>query len=159
MSPLNLEARQEMEKLYVYLQIYHRAYCVWWNLALPGTIVSLSSTVVLSLYIGIRHTDLPWYLYWVFPMAGIAVLIQEFGFASDVMGAKGDSEEIVDKLQSPASASLQRLSFEERKKILRRSKAMTQLHFPIASFTDYSWSVPLAAWDEILNQLFFLLSL
>ena len=75
------------------------------------------------------------------------------------MCAKEDSEETIGKLQSPVSTDLQTLSLEERKKIIKRAKAMTGLQFDIAGLADYSWSVPLGAWDEILNQLLFLFSL
>ena len=145
-----------MERLYVYLQIYHRAHCAWWNWTLPGTLFSLSSTVILAMYIGLRHTELQWYLYWVFWFAGVGVLVQIFGIGHNVMFAKDDSVETVGKLQSPACTALQALSLEERRKILKRSKAISDLQFGIANF---SWAVPLGAWNEILNQLLFLLSL
>ena len=111
------------------------------------------------MYIGVRHTELPWYLYWVFWLAGVGVLLQIFGVGYDVMLAKEDSEGIVGQLQSSAGAPLQIFSLDEKRKILKRSKAMTGLQFGIAGLANYSWAVPLGAWDEILNQLLFLLSL
>ena len=143
----------------MYLQIYHRAHCTWWNWTLPGTTFSLSATAVLGLYIGLRHTELPWYLYWVFWLAAIGVMMQIFGGGHDIMFAKEDSGEIVGKLQSPVSKALRTLSLEERRKILKRSMAMTGLQFDIAGLARYSWAYPLGAWDEILNQLLFLFSL
>ena len=82
-----------------------------------------------------------------------------FGTGYDVICAKEDSEEIVERLQSPANAALVTLPLEERRKILKGSKAMAGLQFDIAHLAQYSWAVPLGAWDEILNQLLFLLSL
>ena len=148
-----------MERLHACLQIYHHAHCAWWNWTLPSSYFSLSTTVILAMYIGLRHTELPWYLYWVYWLAGVGVLLQLFGTGYDIICAKEDSEEIVGRLQSPATAGLQRLPLEERRKILKGSKAMTGLQFDIAHLAQYSWAVPLGAWDEILNQLLFLLSL
>ena len=159
MNPSDLETRAKMENFYVRLQIFNKAYCVWWEWALPGALVSLSSTVILGLFVGIRHTELAWYLYWVYPTTGVVLLFQIFGFAYCVVCVQQDSEEIVEKLQSTASQSLAGLTLEDKRKVLKRSKAMTPLPFDINGFTNYSWAVPLAAWDEILNQLFFLLSL
>ena len=82
-----------------------------------------------------------------------------FGQGYDIIYAKEDSEEFVGKLQSQASPALQNLSLEERRKLLKRSKAMAGLQFDIAGLANYSWAVPLGAWDEILNQLLFLFSL
>ena len=163
MFPLtDIEDRDRVERAYLYLQIYHRLHCVWWNWILPGgATFSLSATVVLAMYVGLRHTELPWYLYWIFWLAGAGLLLQIFGQGHDIVFAKEDSEEVVEKLQSPASASadLRSVSDLERKIIHKRSKALTPLQFGIASFTNFSWGVTLGAWDEILNQLFFLLSL
>ena len=155
----DLASRRKVERLYVCLQIYHHAHCSWWNWTLPSTYFALSSTVILAMYIGVRHTELPWYLYWVFWLAGVGVLLQIFGVGYDVMLAKEDSEEIVGQLQSSAGTALQIFSLDEKRKILKRSKAMTGLQFGIAGLANYSWAVPLGAWDEILNQLLFLLSL
>ena len=155
----NVEAREKVERLYVYLQIYHRLHCSWWNWTLPGTTFSLSTTVILGMYVGLRHTELPWYLYWIFWFAAFGVLTQIFGVGHDVVFTKDDSEEVVEKLQSPASSDLVSLSLEERREILKPCRAMTGLRYGIAGFANYSWAVPLGAWDEILNQLLFLLSL
>ena len=154
-----METREKVERLYVQLQIYHRLHTAWWNWTLPGTMFVLSATAVLALYIGLRHTELPWYLYWIYWLAGFGLLLQIFGVGYDVVYAKEDSDDVVEKLQSPASVDLETFSVVERKKILKRSKAMLGLQFRISSFADYTWAVPLGAWDEILNQLFFLLSL
>ena len=159
MEPSTLETRAKMENFYVRLQIFNKAYCDWWERQFPGALVSLSSTVIVGLFVGLRHTELPWYLYWVYPITGTVLLIQIFVFAYCVIGVQQESEEIVEKLQSLASGSLDGLTLVEKKKVLKRSRAMTPLPFGIHGFTDFSWAVPLAAWDEILNQLFFLLSL
>ena len=156
----NVANREKVERLYVHVQIYHHLHCEWWSWGITGTIFSLSATVVLALYIGLRHTELPWYLYWIFWLAGPGVLLQLFATGHDCVFATEDSDEVVEKLRSPAGCpALGKLSLEERKKILKRSKALRGLHFGIAGFTNFTWAVPLGAWDEILNQLLFLLSL
>ena len=153
------EGREKVERLYVCSQTYHHLHCAWWNLTFPWTTFSLSAATILCLYVGFRHTELPWYLYWLFWITGFGVLVDMFWFGHDVMFAKQTSEEIVDRLQSPASADLQSLSREERNKMLKRAKALAGLQFGIASFTNYTWAVTFGTCDEILNQLIFLLTL
>ena len=155
----DVQGREKVEKLYRYLQIYHRLHCLWWNWTVPGTIFSLSTSVVLGMYVGLRHTEIPWYLYWVFWCAAFGVMPQIFGVGHDVVFSKEDSEEVVERLQSPGSAELANFPVEERRNILKRARAMTGLRYSIAGLANYSWAVPLGAWDEILNQLLFLLSL
>ena len=75
------------------------------------------------------------------------------------MLVKQNSEDVVESLQSPENLSLRKLSFDERKKLLKRSKAMTSLQFRIASFSNFTWAVPFGYCDEVLNQLLFLSSL
>ena len=91
--------------------------------------------------------------------AGFGVLVQLFMQGHDVVGVKEESEEVVEKLQSSGSADLALLSVVERRKVLKNSKAMTPLQFGIAGFTNFTWGVTVGAWDEILNQLLFFLSL
>ena len=153
------QVRERVLRRFLYLQIYHRLHCAWWNWTLPSTTFAKSATVVVALYVGLRITELPWYLYWIYWLAGFGLLLQIFGNGYNIVCAKEDSDDVVEKLQSPASVDLEALSVEGKKKILKRSKAIHGLKFRIASFAEYSWAVPLAAWDEILNQLFFLLSL
>ena len=154
-----MEAREKVEKLYVYLQVYHSLHCAWWNWPLIGSTVSMSATAVLGMYVGLRHPELPWYLWGMFWVAGLGVLVQIFGVAQDIMSAKKDAKKLVKKLQSPTSMAMRKLPFGERKRALKRSKAMRSLQFRIASFTSYTWAVPMRAWDEILKQLLFFLSL
>ena len=92
--------------------------------------------------IGLRHTELPWYLYWVFWLAAIAVMLQIFVGGHDIMFTKEDSDEIVGKLQSPVNTALQALSLEERRKILKRSMAMTGLQFDIAGLGSLILGLP-----------------
>ena len=141
------------------MQVYHRLHCDWWYWTLPYHILSLSATAVLGMYVGIRHTELPWYLYWIYWIAGFGVLLLLVGVGHDIMFAKIESERIVEFLKSPVSGGLEKFSSAERKMILKRSEALHSLQFRIAAFAVYSWAVPWRTWVEILNQLLFFLTL
>ena len=151
--------RDKVETLSLYMQVYHRLHCAWWKWALPCTMFALSTAAVMCTFIGLRYRDLPLYLYWIFWFAGLGVVVLMIGTGHDIMFAKKLSGEIVEKLQSSSSADLRGLGLEERKKILKRSKAMTGLQFNIAGFINYTWAVPFRTGDEILRQLLFFLSL
>ena len=159
MPVANARAREKVERMYECSLVYHRLHCSLWNLALPGTIFSVSAASVLGFYVGLRGTELPWYFYWVFWIAGFGGLGQLSLLGHDVMFVKQASEEVVEQLQSPTSADLQAVSREERKQILKRRKHLTGLQFRISSFNDYTWDVVFGTCDEVLNQLMFFLNL
>ena len=152
--------REKVERHYMCSQIYHHLHCTWWSWTLPLTIFSVATSSVIGFYVSIRHTELAWYLYGIYWMVGFGGLLQLLILGHDVMFAKINSEEVVRKLQSKArSAAQQGLAFGERKKILKRSEALTGLRFGIAGFTNYSWAVTFGTCDEILHQLIFFLGL
>ena len=140
------------------LEVFHRVFVPWWNWIQPHALFALSCTVILGMFIGIRHTDLPLLLYSVYPAAAVCLLFNVFGFAVEVTTVQKQSDEIVENLQMRAR-SRQHVSIEQRQWAMRKVKSMKPLPFQVGPYTEFSFSVPLAAWDEILNQLFFLLSL
>ena len=111
------------------------------------------------MFVGLRQTELPWYLYWIYWFGGLGAAMQMFGVGHDVMFAKQDSAKIVQKLKSPVCGGLEKFSRAKRRDILKRSEAIQSLRFRVAAFTNYSWTVPWRAWYESLNQFLFFLSL
>ena len=41
---------------------------------------------------------------------------------------------------------------------MKRAKALRVIEIPVGNFSDFSINLPIAIWDEIVNQVLFLLS-
>ena len=111
-----------------------------------------------SLYVSIRLTTLPWYIYSGFPYLGIGQLILLFSIAYDIVLMTRSSEAVLEDLQSTGHVSLRGLSLSTKRNILKRAKACRPYVLSVYCFTNYSLTVPVVVWEEILNQLFCLLT-
>ena len=144
---------------YVHLQLFNRIFDTWWQGVYPPGLVSVAISVVITFYVTLRHTDLPWFVYIFFPYCGVTCLAFIFWVAYDVVSVQRESEAILGLLQSTSGSYLGRLGREERLAMVKRAKAMRPLAFNVGNFNEFSLAVPLGAWDEMLNQLLFLLTL
>ena len=90
---------------------------------------------------------------------GVTLLVIMFWLAYNGITDMRDSEAILGELQSLSSQELLVLSLPQRKQVMKKVKSFRPLAFPMGPFVDLTFSVPMAIWDEILNQLLFLLSL
>ena len=66
--------------------------------------------------------------------------------------------EIIGKLQSENADYLRPLSRAMRMQVLKRAKAMKEIEYPVGEFSELTLNLPITMWDEILNQILFLLS-
>ena len=70
------------------------------------------------------------------------------------------SENTLGSLRCTENPYLLSLPMKERMAILRRAKALRPAFFSVGDFTDeFNVDVPVGVWEEILNQLVFLLTL
>ena len=109
------QKREEIERLYSHLRVYHSLHCAWTHWYLPCLIFAMGCCAVLGMYVGLRHTDLPWYLYYLFWTAGLGAFMHVFGVGHDIMFAKQDSEVLIQKLKSPKGGSLDSHGWSVRK--------------------------------------------
>ena len=70
-----------------------------------------------------------------------------------------DSEEIVGILTSTVDKHFGTLSPQDRKYLMRKARATRALEYRMGDFGHFSLDVPVVLWEEIWNQLLFLLSL
>ena len=122
-------------------------------------LVNLSAGAILCLYIPIRHHEVPALLRLCFLLVAAIILGVTFWWSYDVVLLTRASEEVLEKLKSfdknwreHGVSDLQRLRY------LKRAKACRPVDIPIGIFGEFSLDVPVIMWDEILNQLLFLLS-
>ena len=69
------------------------------------------------------------------------------------------SEESLGILRCREEEYFLRIPIHERAAMLKRAKALRPAFFNVGSFSEFNVNVPIGTWDEIVNQLLFLLTL
>ena len=154
-----LEQRKELEFLYITLHLHSKTLHYYHMLIHFSNLTNLSAAAILCLYIPLRHQEIPALLRLSFPLVGIIVLIICFWWSYDVVLLIRASEEVLEKLKSfDHNWRENGISDIQRLRYLKRAKACRPVNIPIGTFGEFSLDVPVIMWDEILNQLLFLLS-
>lgn len=155
----NLAVRAKVERMYICMELYNRICYVWVKSSLPPNLFSICLTIVITTFVSIRYTELPLYCYMFFPNTAGVVWLILYWFFYDLVLITRDSEDILGKLLSCQAPYLRGMPTSVRMKVLKRAKAVRRLEIPVGGFADFSVSVPVTLWDEMLNQVVFLLTL
>ena len=160
MSIDNPERRKKAEQLYICITLFNRVFRVWCRFMIVPTLIGLTLCIIYTLYLTIRYTELPFLLYMVISTAGVTVLLIIFWVSYDVVLVKRTAEGIISKLSSHDGAPyLKWMTRQERVAVVKRTTAMKVLEFPIGDFAEFSLGLPVLVWEEVLNQVLFMLSL
>ena len=155
----DLESRGRVERLYVCMELYTRICSVWIKFAWPPTLFGLSITIIVAAFISIRYTQIPLYCYVFFPNTACAILFILFWVFYDLMIITRGSEEILGQLRSSEVPYLHGMPNAVRTKVMKRARAMRAVEVPVGEFADFSVTVPVTLWEEIVNQVVVLLAL
>ena len=77
----------------------------------------------------------------------------------DAVVAKRSADETMEKLQSRTAPYLQRLTPADKLFVMRRARALQPVYIAMGEYAEITLDVPVNIWDEVINQLLFLLSL
>ena len=131
--------------------------------SMPYAFFSLGTTIVIGLFTFFRnfgHSTA--FISLVVTLVGILCI----GFLCHTVWASYDSfkaiqssEDLLRTLRSANKSYLNQLPRWERAELLRRARAMKPLHSHIGNFCKYDISAMFGIWNEIINQLLFLLSI
>ena len=69
------------------------------------------------------------------------------------------SEDVLSRLRSTAMEYLKQMPVLEKLTMLKRAKALRHIYGNVGIVEEYTIDVPVGVWDEILNQILFLLTL
>ena len=147
-----------VERLYSYLLHHNRVAQTWLMFMFPPTLSSVSLAIIMPTFVSIRYTELPVMFYVIFPYTAFTLILVIFWFCYDTVLVIRASEGLMGQLLYHQAVYLRPLSTAERIKVLKRAKAMKVLEFPIGDFAEFSLTLPVSIWDEIVNQVLFLLS-
>ena len=111
------------------------------------------------IYISIRHTDIPVFIYCLFAYTTVLFLVELFDLCRDQMLAVRASENALSRLRSTVHRYLSRLPMKERMRIAKAGKALHPAFFSVCNYTQFNVNVPVGVWEETLNQTVFLLTL
>lgn len=153
-----METRGKVERMYICLELFNRICYVWNKLILPLTNFSLSLTIIVAAFISIRYTELRFYYYVFFANTAVSLMLILFWSYYEMLLITRGCEEILGQLLSYEAPYLQSVPKAQRTLVMKRAKAMRVIEFPLGDFADTSLSVAIAIWDEIVNQVLFLLT-
>ena len=155
----DMESRQVVERLYNYCQLHNRVVHNWMKFMLPPTISSVSATVIVTTFVSIRYTELPFIFYIFYPNTAFNLMFIIFWMCYDAVLLIRAAEDIMGQLVAQDAEYLKPMPRAVRIKVLKRARAMKPVEFPLGDFAEFSLNLPVTVWEEILNQVLFLLSL
>ena len=130
---------------------------------LVPTIISTTSTIIICFYVTIRPDNVPFWLVVVVFYIGITLFGIVFWACYQTILVIRGSEDIIRALTSLEigdwkEGRLGVTPMRLKKYIVTRGKATRPVNYRIGEFNDFTLDVPIGIWDEILNQLLFLLT-
>ena len=149
----------QLEWLYVCGQVYNTNLDVLYKLVVPPGMFNGGPTIVLTWFLTMRYSEVPWYIYMWFPYVAALFTVVLFALCYDGILAIRASEESLSTLRSMEKQYFLRMPIQERKAMIRRAKAFRPAFFSVGNFTEFNMDVTIGVWDEIVNQLMFLLTL
>ena len=114
-----MASRAKVERLYICSELYNRICCVWAKFMLPPTIFSVSLTIIVTTFVSLRYTELPFFLYIVYPNTAITFMFIIFYVSYDEVLITRDSEAILGQLWSYEALYLRSMPKSERTKIMK----------------------------------------
>ena len=155
----DLDGWNRVEQLYNCMRLYNIMYFNWMRYLLAPVLFLWGAAVTMVLYVTFRPSGLPLFVYCWFPLvAAGSVVIITWLFYDGVL-SKRAADEVLANLQSRTAGYYARLGPAEKMELLRRSRALQPVYLGIGQFTEISLEVAMNVWDEVINQLLFLLSL
>ena len=152
--------RLQLWHKYLRLQVFHQLCRAWIKLMVVPAMATATSAIIICFYVTIRHQEVPPWLVPLFTYVGVSLFGTVFWITYQAMLVIRTSEAIIGALTTvddPMLGSM-RVPLTLQKYIAKRGKATRPLNIRIGAFMEFSLDVPIGIWDEILNQLVFLLS-
>ena len=136
-------------------------YLNWMRYVIAPIIFLVASAVLALLYVTFRPSGLPFLVYCWFPLVGVVIMFLLTWQFYDAVVVKRSTEEVLSRLQSRTSGYYQHVMHQPAAKaeFMRRCRALQPIRLTIGDFTEFTLEVVMNIWEEVLNQLLFLLSL
>lgn len=146
--------------MYRAMQVYNMVLMDW--LVVVGVTVPFGGClgVILTLYVTLRPGDIPLIIYPCFPLVGFCTQTVITALLMNGRSTKGKADDVLSNLQMGMySQWMMRFDPLEKKICMRRLKSLRPVSIRVGVFAETTFEVTMNVWDEICNQLLFLLSL
>ena len=142
------------------MRLHNTIYQNWLKYLVPPVIFIWAAAVTILLYITFRPSGLPLLVYCWFPLVAVCSMFIITWLIYDAVTVKRSADEVLSKLQSRTTGFYRTLREPaEKKEFMIRSRALQPVRLTIGEFTEGTMEVVVSIWEEVLNQLLFLLSL
>ena len=156
---MDMESRALVERMYYRVLHHNRVVQTWMKFMLSPTLSGVSLAVIITTFVSIRYTELPLIFYIFYHNTAFNLMLIIFWMCYDTVLVVRASEDVMGQLLAHDVAYLRHMPRAQRIQALKRAKGMKVLEFPIGDFSEFSLNLPVNVWDEILNQVVFLLTL
>ena len=155
----NMNDWMRIYRLYRIMQVYNSILTEWMQNTVVMGLVGMASSVIVLLYVTIRPSTLPWFIYIWFPIVAAIAMVIIAWISFDCVIIKREVADVAQNLQ----LSLDSWRFRDIEKRRRTvyNRMLQSLHpasLRLGPFGEISLDTPINTWDEVLNQLLFLLS-
>lgn len=150
---------EDVERLYRSMKLYNGVLMNWMEQILSPILFCACAGVTILLYVTVRPSGLPFFVYIWFPVVAFGMMGLVSVLIYDGIIIKRAAEEVAGKLESRSGYFYRGLSVCQRKELRRRARALRPLRLSFGNFAEFSFEMLANIWDEVLNQLLFLLSL
>ena len=112
------------------------------------------------MYLVLRMRDtLPGTTVFIMGYTAFVILVAVFFVSYDIVSVIQGSEDIVKNLQSPQHGYYKMAGPEVKNGLLQAARALKPLEIPVGNFATFGFGVTQVMYEEVLNELLFLLTL
>ena len=140
------------------MEVYSKIFCAWAKFMIAPSIFMVCTGGTIELYILLRFTNLPLYIYVAVIQMVIAFVVSLFAISYEGVCVISSADETLTTLRSLEANYMIEMPLGMKREVVKRSKAMRPVSFPIGDFGEFSITLPVNLMEEVLNQLLFLLS-
>ena len=141
------------------MKLYNTVFMQWLRVLVSPFLFLTCSAVTLLLYVTFRPAGLPMLVYCWFPLVAVVTIIVVTWLIYDAVSAKRSADEVLANLQSRTTRYYERLEPEGKIELERKGRALQPVQLRIGEFAEFSLHVVATIWNEVVNQLIFLLTL
>ena len=125
----------------------------------PAMLLAGSVGIIVTAFISLTHLQSALFLQAICALTAVMGTGIVFEQIYECVCFTRSSEQILARLRCADQLYLKGMTRMERLAIMKRAKAFQPIRIPLGGFCHVSMGVIRAAWEEILNQLLFLLSM
>ena len=159
MPTTNMVSWNKVYDLYRGMQVYNGIVMKWLKIMDVPALFGSCCGVTLLLYVTIRPSGLAALIYIWFPVVAVLLMVVVTWLCYDCVIIKRMAEEIAANLQMATKRRFLSNDKLIQKHCIRRVKSLRPVYLVVGDFSEMTLEFPMNMWDEVFNQLVFLLSL